>query len=779
MNREEFHKKIALGSVLQAMDKEQVLVDFDKRPIILANILSEYIDYALSQYRAGNIPYGNVAYKLKQLLKELADECGDVCIYREQIVYPTVQTKPTIDANSIRLRVSSDMTDIPFNDIVHNYRDQEGDLLDKIKITRLPEGVFTVNSDPHMLNMAFGTNAVFKAKFYGRDYAFTGFYRNGVKKILGIPLGKRNYLEGGATLVDMNAITGRFVEPNGHWEDIRYVMFDDNQTTSLELQVKDKGEPQMWSDKKTVNITWYTDATPVDCNGVLKNKTVTLQYGEHMNLSTLGVRPTDRVVIFSNSNDAKMPIRPRRQGWQGRITYPLIIPAGQLGNWEVATFPQDKLAMHTEFTYRVLPANNTLSYCDAISTVVVNRAMKVMTPPRVTLAGATKMQIRSNEPVTFEMRAIGSDNEGGVTYNWTKISGPTGERLMGTGSTVTMTASTPGTYVYKVRVTDEDGMTAEATASYVVSYVNTAPSVELQGEVKQQADEGATTTFNLTPVIRDAENNVVDVRYEYIGSPRQGVNVNIVKNGPHNAVLSTNGMGDFDVRVTVTDAFGATATTTATYSVSQYEIIRIDADYIKIDSSFPGGRDLDSRFAIIDPPIQNIFDGAGHNSDKGWRNTPLTGDEGLWFWNGDHIGNGSERAIIDLNVFKQYYPDERYLIVDFRGMWFLDNKDNDRNVNLKVEFIKGGDKVNMTRTPDGGWGLWDINGGTRTVKSTTRIVVPNDVPGGGNYRSDLAGYRIALIKIDLKNSTVQLIPGDGRTIPTVDEYFANRDNYIV
>ncbi len=93
------------------------------------------------------------------------------------------------------------------------------------------------------------------------------------------------------------------------------------------------------------------------------------------------------------------------------------------------------------------------------------------TPPQGPTARASAEPNSGNPPLSTQLRAVGSDADGEiVSYEW-----DFGDGTKGSGKDVSHTYSSPGEYRAVVTVTDDDGMTASATAPVRVVAKAAAP----------------------------------------------------------------------------------------------------------------------------------------------------------------------------------------------------------------------------------------------------------------------------------------------------------------
>ena len=89
--------KLLFGSVMLSLDKRIILGDTAKtEPVILLNVLTKSLDFALAQYNKGNESYYDKVVHLKKLITELKAQCKEICQYRERYVTPNACTTETV-----------------------------------------------------------------------------------------------------------------------------------------------------------------------------------------------------------------------------------------------------------------------------------------------------------------------------------------------------------------------------------------------------------------------------------------------------------------------------------------------------------------------------------------------------------------------------------------------------------------------------------------------------------------------------------------------------------
>jgi hypothetical protein len=162
---------------------------------------------------------------------------------------------------------------------------------------------------------------------------------------------------------------------------------------------------------------------------------------------------------------------------------------------------------------------------------------------------------------TVTLAGSGTDPDGTiVSYNWVKVSGPTGGAIQSANAASTpVTGLTAGTYVYRLTVTDNLGATATNDVQIIVN--NAAPPPP---NVTPTANAGAdqaitlpTNTVVLNGSGTDTDGTIATYAWTKVSGPAGGA-----IQTPDAATTSITGLnaGTYVFRLTVTDNDGATDT---------------------------------------------------------------------------------------------------------------------------------------------------------------------------------------------------------------------------
>jgi hypothetical protein len=155
--------------------------------------------------------------------------------------------------------------------------------------------------------------------------------------------------------------------------------------------------------------------------------------------------------------------------------------------------------------------------------------------------------------------SLSTDQDGSIaSYKWEKVSGPTSFSITNPNSSSTSISNlVAGTYVFRLTVTDNNGVTSTDSVTITVTSVNLAPS----------ADAGQGQTINLVINLigngNDQDGTIISYKWEQASGPTC-----IIANPfAQNTTVSNLQIGTYVFKLTVTDNQGATGTATVTYII--------------------------------------------------------------------------------------------------------------------------------------------------------------------------------------------------------------------
>ncbi len=165
-------------------------------------------------------------------------------------------------------------------------------------------------------------------------------------------------------------------------------------------------------------------------------------------------------------------------------------------------------------------------------------------------------------PTNFiSLTGIASDPDGTVVaVQWTKEQGPTATITGETDLTVDITDLVEGEYVFRFTVTDNQGATASAFVSVLVSSGNIPPIVSVNNN---QNVFLPTSTLLIEATGTDPDGTITD----YLWTIVSGASIVLVNETTPSVTVNNLTLGTFVVRITVTDNNGATSFEDVTITV--------------------------------------------------------------------------------------------------------------------------------------------------------------------------------------------------------------------
>ncbi len=133
------------------------------------------------------------------------------------------------------------------------------------------------------------------------------------------------------------------------------------------------------------------------------------------------------------------------------------------------------------YVFELAVTDNKGSVGKATVNVTVNAAANI--PPTANAGTDKTITLPAN---TASLSGSGSDSDGTiVSYNWTKISGPTSFKIVSaTSATTDVTNLVQGTYVFELTVTDNKGAVGKATVNVTVNAAANIPPTANAGTDK-------------------------------------------------------------------------------------------------------------------------------------------------------------------------------------------------------------------------------------------------------------------------------------------------------
>jgi hypothetical protein len=188
-------------------------------------------------------------------------------------------------------------------------------------------------------------------------------------------------------------------------------------------------------------------------------------------------------------------------------------------------------------------------------------------PPTASAGSDITLTLPTN---STSLVGTGSDADGTISaYTWTRVSGPTTYTLgSANASTTTLTNLVQGTYVFRLRVTDNSGSSATDDITIIVNPapvpVNQAPVARVEPNI------ALTLPTNTTLVHGNASSDPDGVITYWLWTQVSGPNQAVITNG-NTSVASVSGLveGVYTFQLKVSDDLGASSTATLTVTVNQ------------------------------------------------------------------------------------------------------------------------------------------------------------------------------------------------------------------
>jgi gliding motility-associated-like protein len=229
-------------------------------------------------------------------------------------------------------------------------------------------------------------------------------------------------------------------------------------------------------------------------------------------------------------------------------------PAATLTNANTPTLQLTNLVQGSYVFRLTVTDNNGATHFDE-ATVTVSAANQA---PVANAGGNKTIQLPTNSTT---LNGSGSDSDGTITaYLWTKVSGPTATMTNTTSATLTLTNLLEGTYVFRLRVTDNNGATGTNDATVTIQAAN-APPVANAGAPQTLILPNNSTTLNGSG--SDSDGNIT----AYLWEKLSGSTATLAGTTTPNLSLTNLVEGTYTFRLTVTDNNGATGSSQVTITV--------------------------------------------------------------------------------------------------------------------------------------------------------------------------------------------------------------------
>ncbi|HUQ67231.1 MAG TPA: PKD domain-containing protein [Flavitalea sp.] len=235
-------------------------------------------------------------------------------------------------------------------------------------------------------------------------------------------------------------------------------------------------------------------------------------------------------------------------------------PAATIANTAGSSTAINDLVAGT-YVFKLKITDNDGASAEDQVTVIVNAAPNVAP---VAKAGANITITLPTNTVT--LNGSGStDSDGTIaTYLWTKVSGPAATIANTAGSSTAINDLVAGTYVFKLKITDNDGASAEDQVTVTVNAaLNMLPVARAGSDITITLPDNRTSVSGITS--SDADGSIVSYAWAKLSGPSQF----IIADAKASLTSITNlAEGTYTFRLLVTDNDGATDADTIVIKVN-------------------------------------------------------------------------------------------------------------------------------------------------------------------------------------------------------------------
>jgi serine protease len=206
------------------------------------------------------------------------------------------------------------------------------------------------------------------------------------------------------------------------------------------------------------------------------------------------------------------------------------------------------------------------------STVIISDSTPVLvSPPVVTLDNIPSV-VTAGTVVTLSGSAVAGVGRSISSYAWTLQSGPAAVviNIPSSNTNANFTASSVGSYTFKLTATDNVGQTGSTTIVIVVN-ASVSPPVVTLGTIPAVVAPGDLVTLSATAVADTGRNIASYVWSQQTGAPT----VTLANLNTPNASFTAPATGTFSFMVTATDNGGQTGTATALIRVNSPPVLNV------------------------------------------------------------------------------------------------------------------------------------------------------------------------------------------------------------
>jgi len=250
------------------------------------------------------------------------------------------------------------------------------------------------------------------------------------------------------------------------------------------------------------------------------------------------------------------------------------------------------------YVFRLTVTDNNGATATDDVTVTVNASVSTNQPPVANAGNNVTLNMPANSATLNGTASF--DPDGTIaSYQWTLVSGP-GNPSVGTanGSTTTVTGlSAAGTYVFQLRVTDNDGATDDDNVTIVVSAIaNTPPMANAGNNIT------ITLPLNSTNLNGEGSNDPDGLIVTYAWTKISGGPCTIANASAAATGVSGLAAGTYVFRLTVTDNDGSSSTDDVTVTINP-------------EINIPPVANAGSDISITLPTSSAMLTGSGYDPD--------------------------------------------------------------------------------------------------------------------------------------------------------------------
>ncbi|MEO8765341.1 MAG: PA14 domain-containing protein [Ginsengibacter sp.] len=382
--------------------------------------------------------------------------------------------------------------------------------------------------------------------------------------------------------IQLNSFTSFLHYNMDQWKS--YVSVKDHHSKKSPKSVTKLEDMRLEYNATTESKTISLDGTYMDVRNVLHKGTITL------------APYTSIILIRHESGDNQSPIA--KAGGNKTITLPIntvnLTGSGTDGDGTIVSYAWTKIAgpsagtiadensastsitglLKGIYQYKLkVTDNNGAAGLDTI-TITVNAAANV--PPKAKAGDRQTITLPTN---SVHLNGGGTDEDGTIEgYEWRKISGPSAANITSANSaSPSITDLGKGSYMYELKVTDNDEATGFDTVTIVVN-----AAVIVAANIPPTADAGDNQSVTLPKNAvsikgsgSDKDGSISSYTWTKISGPSLG---KITDAGSASTTVTELGKGVYKFQLDVTDNEGATTSDTVRITVIGEEIITSEPD---------------------------------------------------------------------------------------------------------------------------------------------------------------------------------------------------------